>query len=216
MLTGDKLARFGVEYLECHADLLTFATRVCLSRGWARRDQMPAGYEPMDLAQKAGERVLAEERHWPDTLSLFEVCCGAITSMVSHLSRGTLNREVGLALRRDDPDSVRDVPDTARNPEELLLDKDQSRLMYEQLMAECKDDPVVGQVVEAAYGGAIYPRQIAADTGLDRERVKVAIRRAARRGEEIAKGWTVRKPKAKPPASKPRPAKVDIEEDVES
>ena len=203
MPTDDPKTELFAQLHEIYGEVTVFASHLT---GWEEDNSpryQPTGATSFDLVHSAVVRLASGKRSRATGVSLVNTIKAIIRSGHSHLWHSGAAQEVSVDAPRSSESAERSEDDGARtygdtlanpipNPEQLLLAKEHDAILNACLEEALASDVEGLAVVAAILDGAEPPREIAADTGIPVERVKVIRRRLQRSLKVLARGWRMR------------------------
>lgn len=151
------------------------------------KESLPKGMTAEDLACEAIEKVWSGERQWnptesPDLLAFLK---SVVDSLVSHLvlsadhlyvqrmPETSDGREIEELLKVADPssDTAQDIVTVQHDPECLVISRMTAERFVGALFEEIAGDGELEGMVTALMGGAVKPKEIAKEMGIEVERV---------------------------------------------
>lgn len=171
------------------------------------RESLPEGKTAEDLACEAIEKVVSGDRRWDPTTcpDLLRYLKGVVDSLVSHLVVSEEHRRVRRMPQTDEGQEVEELltmaDPTAETAEHLVsVQVDLETRVVERLAAERFVDALFDQIagdeeleamVDILLRGIVKPKEIAAETGMNVERVyklREKLDRAVQRVEKRIRG----------------------------
>jgi len=160
--------------------LLEYAHNVARRYGWTVGRSLPHGASPESVTNEVIIKVLEGERNWDEDKepSLVNALRGMVKSEINHLFSSYEATHVE-SVSKDLPDGSQRTADdfpagaNVRNPEELLLNREQTKLemtALEMILDEIEGDSELEAVFLALYE-TDKPKEIAQLTGISVERI---------------------------------------------
>jgi hypothetical protein len=169
--------------------LVDYATSKVRRLKWRTgdRESLPEGKTPEDLAYEAIEKVLSGDRKWdpagcPDFVEYLK---GVVDSLVSHLVISEEHLRVRRMPQTEEGQEVEELLTLAKpgaetaehlvtiqiDPEAQTVGKMEAERFVGEIFEEIAGDKELDVVMDALLRGNVKPREIAADTGIDIERI---------------------------------------------
>ena len=224
MLTDDKKGELFAQLHEIYGELSVFASHLT---GWEEDNgprYLPTGASSFDLMHSAVVGLASGSRSRPPEVGLVNTLKAIIRSGHSNLWHSGAAQEVSLDAPRSSERAERPEEDGARtygdalatplpNPEQVLLAKEHDAILRARLEDALGGDVEGLALVAAILDGAETPREMAADTGIPVERVKVIRRRLQRSLRALARQWGQKgKRMARPELTPAGPARPHLQD----
>lgn len=163
------------------------------------RESLPEGKTAEDLAYEAIEKVLSGDRKWdPAACSdLLRYLKGVVDSLASHLVVSEEHRRVRRMPQTDEGQEVEELlrlsdpaADTAENlvdPETQVVGRVAAEQFVDALFDEIAGDKELETMMDVLLRGIVKPKEIAAETGMNVERVYKLRERLDRAVQRVEK-----------------------------